>query len=70
MHATDIAQNAAAAGAGRPNPFRMDTAADRLELTVEDDGRGMTGRPRAALDPFLTSRTTRKVGLVLPRCCG
>ena len=68
MHVMDIAQNAVAAGAANTRILlRMDTAADRLELTVEDDGRGMTEeQARAALDPFYTSRTTRKVGLGLP----
>lgn len=68
MHVMDIAQNAVAAGAANTRIIlRMDTAADRLELTVEDDGRGMTDeQARAALDPFYTSRTTRKVGLGLP----
>ena len=68
MHVMDIAQNAVAAGAANTRILlRMDPAADRLELTVEDDGRGMTEeQARAALDPFYTSRTTRKVGLGLP----
>ena len=68
MHVMDIAQNAVAAGAANTRIIlRMDTAADRLELTMEDDGRGMTDeQARAALDPFYTSRTTRKVGLGLP----
>ena len=68
MHVMDIAQNAVAAGAANTHIIlRMDTATDRLELTMEDDGRGMTDeQARAALDPFYTSRTTRKVGLGLP----
>ena len=68
MHVMDIAQNAVAAGAANTRILlRMDPAADRLELTVEDDGRGMTEeQAHAALDPFYTSRTTRKVGLGLP----
>lgn len=68
MHVMDIAQNAVAAGAVHTSiTLRLDEQADRLDLTVEDDGRGMTSeQARAALDPFYTSRTTRKVGLGLP----
>lgn len=68
MHVMDIAQNAVAAGAAHTSiTLRLDEREDRLDLTVEDDGRGMTSQQaRAALDPFYTSRTTRKVGLGLP----
>ena len=39
MHVMDIAQNAVAAGAANTHIIlRMDTATDRLELTMEDDG--------------------------------
>ena len=68
MHVMDIAQNAVAADAAHTRiVLRMNARDDRLELIVEDDGRGMTAeQAQAALDPFYTSRTTRKVGLGLP----
>ncbi len=40
---------------------------DRLRMTVEDDGIGMDAEMVArVIDPFVTSRTTRKVGLGIP----
>lgn len=68
MHVMDIAQNAVAAGAAHTRiTFWLDEEKDRLDLVVEDDGQGMTPQQaQAALDPFYTSRTTRKVGLGLP----
>ncbi|MBI3946497.1 MAG: ATP-binding protein [Armatimonadetes bacterium] len=44
-----------------------DSRADRLSIRVSDDGRGMDeAAARRALDPFYTTRTTRRVGLGLP----
>ncbi len=44
-----------------------DLAADRLTITVRDNGRGMDAATLARVtDPFYTSRTTRKVGLGIP----
>ena len=44
-----------------------DLVADRLAASVQDDGRGMDAETLArAVDPFCTSRTTRKVGLGIP----
>lgn len=43
-----------------------DPEADRLTVTIRDNGRGMDGEFLAkVLDPFTTTRTTRKVGLGL-----
>jgi hypothetical protein len=40
---------------------------DRLSFWVEDDGKGMDAETVArVIDPFVTSRTTRKVGLGIP----
>jgi signal transduction histidine kinase len=40
---------------------------DRLHMSVSDDGRGMDAETVAKVtDPFMTSRTTRKVGLGIP----
>ncbi len=68
LHILDVAENGLRAGARRLwIRIREDLGADLLELEVEDDGRGMD--PETAgrvLDPFVTSRTTRRVGLGLP----
>jgi Histidine kinase-, DNA gyrase B-, and HSP90-like ATPase len=68
LHLLDIAENSVAAGAKNVTvTVEEDTRADRLVLRVEDDGCGMDAQTAAAvLDPFVTSRTTRKVGLGLP----
>ena len=67
LHLLDLAQNSLAAGATRLRiEVRLDKAADRLSLTVEDNGRGIPDRMLARVtDPFVTSRKTRRVGLGL-----
>jgi len=67
LHILDIAQNAAEAGA-RSIEIALceDPATDVLLIEVRDDGRGMSPEvARQALDPFFTTRTTRRVGLGL-----
>ncbi|GAB4485951.1 MAG: ATP-binding protein [Anaerolineales bacterium] len=68
LHLLDIAENSASAGAQNVNlQVLEDLRADRLWACVEDDGRGMSVEAaRQALDPFYTSRSSRKVGLGLP----
>jgi hypothetical protein len=40
---------------------------DRLHMSVEDDGKGMdTEMIERVVDPFVTTRTTRKIGLGIP----
>jgi hypothetical protein len=68
LHLLDIAENSIAA---RATIIRMmveeNTFIDRLRLTVEDNGIGMDKEMAAKVtDPFVTSRTTRKVGLGIP----
>lgn len=67
-HILDIVYNAVEAGAHRVRvSICEDTQADRLTITVSDDGRGMSPEEaRRALDPFYTTRTTRRVGLGIP----
>ncbi|RPI23206.1 MAG: ATP-binding protein, partial [Chloroflexota bacterium] len=44
-----------------------DLTSDRLRASVSDDGKGMDADLVARVtDPFVTSRTTRKVGLGIP----
>ena len=68
MHILDIAQNSLAAGSTRVEiRIREELPADLLMIEVRDNGRGISEAmlPRVT-DPFVTSRTTREVGLGLP----
>lgn len=67
-HVLDIAENSVAAGARRVTVTLQERdAAGWLVLSVEDDGCGMDPDMAARVtDPFVTSRTTRRVGLGIP----
>ena len=67
LHILDIVENSIMASAGRVEiSIELDTAADLLTLEISDDGRGMDEQTlKKALDPFFTTRTTRRVGLGL-----
>ena len=67
LHLLDIAENGIRAGADRV-AIRVEesSAGDRLTLCVEDNGSGMPEDKIARIDdPFVTTRTTRRVGLGL-----
>jgi 3',5'-nucleoside bisphosphate phosphatase len=68
LHVLDVAQNALEAGASRISiELVEDPASNRLSLEISDNGKGMDPESvRKVLDPFFTTRTTRKVGLGLP----
>ena len=68
LHILDIAENSVSAKAGTITiAVEEDHAADRLKISVEDNGKGMTPEMvEKVTDPFVTSRTTRKVGLGIP----
>lgn len=68
LHLLDIAENSISAGASKiVISVREDLIEDELWLEVADNGKGMTSESVAkVLDPFVTSRTTRKVGLGIP----
>jgi len=68
LHLLDIAENSVAAGAKFIQvSVEEDLQNDRLKVIVQDDGKGMSGQLVARVcDPFVTSRTTRKVGLGIP----
>lgn len=79
LHILDALRNALEAGASTVELIvDEDRAADRLTITVRDDGRGMSADQMARVfDPFYTTRTTRHVGMGLPlfkaaaeRCAG
>lgn len=67
LHILDVAENGLKAGARHIwIQIKEDLGADMLELEVQDDGSGMDAEmARRALDPFVTTRTTRRVGLGL-----
>ncbi|MCD6291649.1 MAG: ATP-binding protein [Anaerolineae bacterium] len=68
LHLLDIAENSVAAGARNVTiTIEEDTRGDRIRLAVEDDGKGMDAEmAERVTDPFVTSRTTRRVGLGIP----
>ncbi len=68
LHILDITENSLNAGASLVTiEVVEDIAADRMTIRVADNGRGMDAETAArVVDPFFTTRTTRKVGLGLP----
>ncbi|MDY7040315.1 MAG: ATP-binding protein [Chloroflexota bacterium] len=68
LHILDALENSLEAGASRVTlTIEEDLIADRMAITITDDGRGMDAETvKKVLDPFFTTRTTRHVGLGLP----
>ncbi len=68
LHILDIVENSITAGAGRIKiTIREDSKENLLLIQISDNGRGMEKEMfENALDPFHTTRTTRKVGLGIP----
>ncbi len=66
LNILDIAKNSTKAGATLVK-ILIDETEDTLTLTIEDDGCGMSEETvKSVIDPFYTTRTTRKVGLGIP----
>ncbi len=68
LHILDIAHNSIAAKA---ETLRIaiieDFEKDQLTIHIKDDGKGMDAAAlKKVVDPFYTTRTTRKVGLGIP----
>jgi len=68
LHILDIFYNSLSAGADTIKiGLDTDTVKDTLTITIEDNGKGMSETfLNNVLNPFTTTRTTRKVGLGLP----
>ena len=68
LHILDIAENSTRAGASFVQiTVDVSLLADRISITIADDGCGMNEEQLANVtDPFFTTRTTRKVGLGVP----
>ena len=68
LHILDIAENSVNAGASKIEIMvNEDFNKDELTISIKDNGKGMdTEKLSKITDPFITSRTTRKVGLGLP----
>lgn len=68
LHILDIAENSIDACAGSIDITVIEnTRDDRLTISIDDDGCGMDAETAAkVIDPFVTHRTTRKVGLGIP----
>ncbi|PWH18125.1 MAG: ATP-binding protein [Ardenticatenia bacterium] len=68
LHVLDIVENSVAAGATRVDvTVCEDSSNDTLTIVVQDNGKGMDQELLERVsDPFVTTRTTRKVGLGIP----
>ena len=68
LHILDIVQNSIVAGASLIGVSILENSAeDILTVTITDNGKGMSEElVKSVIDPFTTSRTTRRVGLGIP----
>lgn len=68
LHILDALENSVEAGATRLELLiKEDLKNDVLEIVIRDNGRGMSKEfVEQVLNPFVTTRTTRHVGLGLP----
>jgi anti-sigma regulatory factor (Ser/Thr protein kinase) len=66
LHVLDLIENSVAAGAGIVAVSVVeDTAGNRLDIAVEDDGPGLSVEAETALDPFYTTKRGKRTGLGL-----
>lgn len=66
LNILDIAENSVKAGATNVK-IELEETEETLKITVSDNGCGMKEDfLKAVIDPFTTTRTTRKVGLGIP----
>ena len=66
LNILDITENSVKAGASLTEIY-IDESGDKLMLTIKDNGCGMDEQTvKSVIDPFYTTRKTRKVGLGIP----
>ena len=66
LNILDITENSVKAGATLTE-ISVTESVDRLVISIKDDGCGMSEETvRSVVDPFYTTRTTRKVGMGVP----
>ncbi|MBQ7347720.1 MAG: sensor histidine kinase [Clostridia bacterium] len=66
LNVLDIAKNSVKAGASLIE-IRLEETDETLTMTITDNGCGMTAEIlRGVIDPFYTTRKTRKVGMGIP----
>ena len=66
LNILDVAENSVKAGA-LLTEILLDETDETLTLTIRDDGCGMSDEVvKSVVDPFYTTRTTRKVGMGVP----
>lgn len=66
LNVLDVAQNSVVAGATL-TIIRVIEQGNHLQVEIRDNGKGMTEEQvKNVIDPFFTTRTTRKVGLGVP----
>lgn len=68
LHLLDLVQNSIEAGATSVKlEINENLNSDKMIIRVMDNGRGMDEKLRQlVIDPFITTRTTRRIGLGLP----
>jgi len=68
LHILDIVENSTKAGASLVEiNIKGNTDKDLLQIIIKDNGQGMDPEMvKRVTDPFVTSRTTRRVGMGLP----
>jgi anti-sigma regulatory factor (Ser/Thr protein kinase) len=68
LHILDIAENSISARASTIEiTVFIDSLNDQINISIEDDGKGIDAETlKVIVDPFVTSRTTRRVGLGIP----
>ncbi len=68
LNILDVAQNSITAGASLITiEIAEETATKTLIIGIYDNGKGMSEEQvRSVIDPFFTTRTTRKVGMGIP----
>ncbi len=68
LHILDIVQNSVSAGATLIDvEITEDTSSNSFKVLIRDNGRGMSKEVlEKVVDPYYTSRTTRRVGLGIP----